>query len=51
MAQRTRKERLSKAEWYELGGFANSALFRKQSKGGAWHYFRSLEFGVDQNGY
>ena len=34
--QRERKERITKAEWYELGGFANSKLFSKQSRGGAW---------------
>lgn len=50
MAQRTRKERLTKAEWYAAGGLATPGLFRKQSKGGAWHYFRSLEFGEQRNG-
>jgi len=40
--QRERKERITKAEWYELGGFANSKLFRKQSRGGAWLYYRLL---------
>lgn len=41
--QRERKERITKAEWYELGGFANSKLFRKQSRGGAWRYYRLLD--------
>lgn len=27
----------------ELGGFANSKLFRKQSRGGAWRYYRLLD--------
>lgn len=36
MAQRVRKERITKVEWYALGGFANSELFRQQSRGGAW---------------
>lgn len=42
--QRQRKERITKAEWYRLGGFANSKLFRKQSRGGgAWRYYRLLD--------
>lgn len=41
--QKERKERITKAEWYELGGFANSKLFRKQSRGGAWRYYRLLD--------
>lgn len=45
MAQRERKERLSKAEWIALGGLRNTALYRKQSKGGAWRYYRSLGYG------
>lgn len=43
MAQKVRKERLTKREWYDLGGFANSALFRQQSRGGAWRYYRNLD--------
>jgi hypothetical protein len=46
MAQKTRKERITKKEFYDLGGFANSALFRLQSRGGAWRYYRNLEYGV-----
>lgn len=42
MAQRERKERITKAEWYDLGGFANQNLFRLQSRGGAWRYYRLL---------
>lgn len=45
MAQRERKVRLTKREWYALGGLAEPGLFRKQSKGGAWRYYRSLEYG------
>lgn len=41
--QRERKERITKREWYELGGFANSSLFRKQSRGGAWRYYRMID--------
>lgn len=44
MCQKVRKERITKVEFYELGGFANSALFRKQSRGGAWRYYRSLDY-------
>lgn len=43
MAQRIRKERITKAEWYNRGGFANSALFRQQSRGGAWRYYVDIE--------
>lgn len=43
MAQRERKERITKKEFYDLGGFANSGLFRKQSRGGAWCYYRTLD--------
>lgn len=43
MAQKQRKERITKAQWYDLGGFANSDLFRRQKKGGAWQYFRLLD--------
>lgn len=41
--QRHMKERLTKAEWHKLGGPANGDLYRKQSKGGAWRYYRSLD--------
>jgi hypothetical protein len=43
MAQKTRKERITKAEFYARGGFANSALFRQQSRGGAWRYYVDIE--------
>lgn len=42
MAQKIRKERITKEEWYDLGGFANSDLFRIQSRG-AWRYYRVLD--------
>lgn len=41
--QREKKKRITKAEWYSLGGFANSKLFRKQSRGGAWRYYIALD--------
>ena len=31
--------RISKKEWYARGGLANPALWRRQVKSGAWHYF------------
>ncbi len=31
--------RVTKREWYDLGGFANSKCFRKQARSGAWQYF------------
>jgi hypothetical protein len=43
MCQKIRKERITKVEWYNRGGFANSALFRKQSRGGAWRYYVNLD--------
>ena len=43
MAQKIRKERITKREFYDLGGFANSALFRQQSRGGAWRYYVDIE--------
>lgn len=45
--QRERKERITKVEFYELGGFKNSDLFRRQSRGGAWRYCRTLDNGED----
>lgn len=43
MAQRIRKERITKADWYDRGGFANPSLFRQQSRGGAWRYYVNLD--------
>lgn len=43
MKQKIRKERITKAEWYARGGFQNSALFRLQSRGGAWRYYVNLD--------
>lgn len=31
--------RVTKAEWYDAGGFANSACWRRQLSNGAWQYF------------
>ena len=42
MAQEIRKERITKKEWFALGGFTNSEIFRKQSRGGAWRYYRLI---------
>lgn len=35
--------KLGKAHWYRLGGFANSALFRKADSRGNWHYFVDMD--------
>lgn len=35
-------KRITKTEWYNLGGFANSNLFRKQAKSGAWQYYQRV---------
>lgn len=36
------RERMSKKAWYEAGGFANSALFRKADSRGRWTYWRLI---------
>lgn len=43
MAQKIRKERITKAEWQERGGADNPTLFRLQSRGGAWRYYVRLD--------
>lgn len=43
MAQKVRKERITKAEFYRLGGFKNSGLFRLQTRGGSWRYYINLD--------
>lgn len=43
MAQKHRKQSLTKAEYRALGGMANPDLYRVQTKGGAWRYFRTLD--------
>jgi hypothetical protein len=43
MAQKVRKERITKKEFYDRGGFANSSLFRLQTRGGSWRYYINLE--------
>lgn len=40
---RVKKERITKVEFYRLGGFSNSQLFRLQSRGGAWRYYRKVD--------
>lgn len=37
------RRRITKRQWYELGGFANSRLFRKQSRSGAWAYYQLID--------
>jgi hypothetical protein len=43
MTQKIRKERITKREFYDRGGFENSNLFRLQSRGGAWRYYINLD--------
>lgn len=31
--------RLRKRDWYRIGGFRNSACFRRQKKNGGWNYY------------
>jgi len=42
MAQKVRKERITKKEFYDRGGFANSNLFRLQTRGGSWRYYTRM---------
>lgn len=37
-------ERITKREWYELGGFKNSSLFRRHN-GRHWEYYRTTGGG------
>lgn len=49
--QRERKERIRKDEFHAAGGFDNPSLFRLQSRGGAWRYYRKLGTeGENDNG-
>lgn len=32
--------RLTKHQWYALGGFKNTSLYRKQRADGAWAYYQ-----------
>lgn len=42
MKQQIKKERITKVEFHELGGFDNPELFRLQTRGGAWRYYRRI---------
>lgn len=33
-------DKISKQEFYKLGGFANPMLWRKQQSNGVWAYYR-----------
>lgn len=33
------RAKISKREWYKLGGLTNSKLFRKANKAGVWSYY------------
>lgn len=35
--------RITKREWYKLGGFSNSKLYRKADKRGVWRYYMILD--------
>ena len=35
-----RKRKITKKQWYALGAWSNSALYRVQ-KGGRWHYYQT----------
>jgi hypothetical protein len=37
---RNHYRRITKREWYDLGGFANSKLFRKANARGVWSYYQ-----------
>lgn len=34
----TAKARITRRQWYALGGFANPSLYRRQ-RGGTWQYW------------
>ena len=37
--------RITKREYYTLGGPSNPALYRKQAKNGSWQYYMRLDSG------
>lgn len=37
---KTGVEKITKVEFYKLGGFSNPALFRKADKRGTWAYYK-----------
>jgi len=51
MPQKIRKERITKKEFYDRGGFANSDLFRLQTRGGSWRYYVNLDRQPCQHDY
>jgi len=51
MPQKIRKERITKKEFYDRGGFANSQLFRLQTRGGSWRYYVNLDRQHCQHSY
>jgi hypothetical protein len=36
--------KVSKDHWYSIGGFKNSACFRKADKNGSWNYYVDLSW-------
>lgn len=40
---RTHSQRVTKAQWYEAGGFANSRCWRRGLKNGYWAYYINIE--------
>lgn len=37
------RTRITKREFYDMGGFSNPRLFRRQRKSGAWQYYMAWE--------
>lgn len=35
--------KITKKDFYKLGGFKNSKLFRKADKNGTWKYYKILD--------
>jgi hypothetical protein len=35
--------RITKREWYDLGAWANTKLWRRQGKSGSWQYFMTVD--------
>lgn len=38
-------QRITRKAFYDLGGFANSNLYRKADKRGVWRYYRTFDRG------
>ena len=44
-------EKITKQEFYNLGGFANPSLFRKADKRGVWSYYQDHTHPASDHDY